>query len=409
MTLANNLELHLGGGVSLPAGIVLSKAGAASFLSATIYVGTAGTGSSSNISGTINCTNEVQVIGGTGDDSLIVFLKTLSLPAMQGLKFDGGAGAGSDSLAYVGTDASEVIAIYDGPTGTIAHTTDVRVYNAAAPGSDVKIQYTGLELLALNGLGGNNDVTFYMAPGPMSMLVQVGGGSGGTNGFRVIGSTGDDQIVVGDYNAANKHPTSYSYTYTLDNGATYQTVNASQCFQIIDIAILQLFGDAGNDLMVNNKPGLASLLYGGDGNDTIVGNNGADVIFGGRGVDKMWGGVGDDFIFADEDFEYYKPGYVATGAAPNPAIGYETPKTVSPLVYDDGDFMDGGAGTNRIVSHGVDTIRLGSYILFHGGTIDVYSWLTGNLGDSMSTAYVTQYLQLAATSIVCQPFPISPI
>jgi hypothetical protein len=155
----------------------------------------------------------------------------------------------------------------------------------------------------------------------------------------------------------------------LDASATF-SLSVPQRFQINNVAILQLFGDAGNDLIVNNvgtKAGttpVGALLDGGADNDTIIGGAATNVIFGGLGSDKMWGGAANDYIFADADFEYFK--------SPFPSYPYE----VGP---NSGDFMDGGAGTNKILSRGVDTINNGSYIAYSGGIIDVYSWLRGIL------------------------------
>jgi hypothetical protein len=410
MTLAGNLTVLTGTNLTLPAGVALSNAGNTPFGWAGFYVGWANSGSTSEIRGVIR--SQVQVHGGTGDDTLNVYLQTAQLP--QGLFFNGWEG--SDTLLYSGTDASEIFAVQDGVTGTIKHTTTFVPYNAAAPSSDVTLQYADIETLRINALGGDDRITFSMAQGLTPPLVQIDGGAG-TNGFRVIGSTGGDEIVVGDYNATDKHPTPYSYTYSLDNGVTSQTLSAAQCFQVKDIALLQLFGDGGDDELVNNvkvlvrdpaNPAnlipLPSLLDGGAGNDSIVGGGEVDVIFGGLGAEKMWGGAGNDYIFADADFEYYKPDYrlfFPGGVAPNPAIGYE----VGP---DNGDYMDGGLGSNSIVSKGTDTIKAGSYILFNGGYIDVFSWLTGNLGIP-NASNVNQLFQTVAGMNFVQPFPASPI
>jgi hypothetical protein len=329
--------------------------------------------------------NQILAFGGSGNDTLTVYLDTVSLPLPQGLKFDGLGGA--DALVVEGTSADEIY-LADDATGSIGRTTTWLPYNtpdAALANSDLKLQYANIENLRFNTNAGNDRVTFKMSAST-AMTVQMDGGTG-TNGFRVLGTTGNDVIVIGDI--APTGPFTFSKTLkedfnnngvldpaedvngngVLDASATF-SLSVPQRFQINNVAILQLFGDAGNDLIVNNvgtKAGttpVGALLDGGADNDTIIGGAATNVIFGGLGSDKMWGGAANDYIFADADFEYFK--------SPFPSYPYE----VGP---NSGDFMDGGAGTNKILSRGVDTINNGSYIAYSGGIIDVYSWLRGIL------------------------------
>jgi len=57
------------------------------------------------------------------------------------------------------------------------------------------------------------------------------------------------------------------------------------------------FGMAGNDTLIIGKQSvLANTLYGGPGNDTLVGGGGADTLYGGDGADTLTGGAGSDTI-----------------------------------------------------------------------------------------------------------------
>lgn len=67
-----------------------------------------------------------------------------------------------------------------------------------------------------------------------------------------------------------------------------------------------LYGDEGNDLIYGgvvdqNAVDGNDLIYGGNGNDTIYGGNGNDVIYGENGSDTVYGGAGDDYISVDND------------------------------------------------------------------------------------------------------------
>lgn len=57
-----------------------------------------------------------------------------------------------------------------------------------------------------------------------------------------------------------------------------------------------LYGGAGNDKLLGNKG--HDILNGGDGNDSLDGRAGDDLIIGGRGIDTLKGGAGaDTFLF----------------------------------------------------------------------------------------------------------------
>src|SRR5262245_35798522 len=69
----------------------------------------------------------------------------------------------------------------------------------------------------------------------------------------------------------------------------------------------QIYGGDGNDVLL----GLAwedelyggernDELYGGGGADELFGGNGNDILDGGVGADRMWGGGGDDTYYVDD-------------------------------------------------------------------------------------------------------------
>jgi Ca2+-binding RTX toxin-like protein len=88
-----------------------------------------------------------------------------------------------------------------------------------------------------------------------------------------------------------------------------------------------LFGGAGNDTLIGGSGG--DMLFGQAGNDTLLGKGGADLIFGGAGNDVLTGGDGDDQLFgeAGDDRFIWNPG-------------------------DDTDLIEGGAGTDTAEVNG---------------------------------------------------------
>jgi hypothetical protein len=61
-------------------------------------------------------------------------------------------------------------------------------------------------------------------------------------------------------------------------------------------------GGSGNDI-VSDKTGLASIIYGGGGNDTIHGGYGNDILRGGTGADKLYGGYGNDSLYGNSGYD----------------------------------------------------------------------------------------------------------
>jgi Ca2+-binding RTX toxin-like protein len=70
----------------------------------------------------------------------------------------------------------------------------------------------------------------------------------------------------------------------------------------------QLFGGAGNDTLIGGSGN--DQLFGGAGNDTLEGKGGNDLLFGGDGNDTLIGGTGNDQMFggAGNDRMIWNPG-----------------------------------------------------------------------------------------------------
>jgi Ca2+-binding RTX toxin-like protein len=88
-----------------------------------------------------------------------------------------------------------------------------------------------------------------------------------------------------------------------------------------------LFGGNGNDTLIGAAA--ADFLFGQAGNDTLLGNGGLDFLFGGAGDDVMTGGAGNDQVFgqAGNDRMIWNPG-------------------------DGSDLNEGGAGSDTVEVNG---------------------------------------------------------
>ena len=63
-----------------------------------------------------------------------------------------------------------------------------------------------------------------------------------------------------------------------------------------------LAGLDGDDFVIGGR--IADKLWGGIGNDTLIGNLGADYLSGERGNDSLWGGEGSDTMYGGDDNDW---------------------------------------------------------------------------------------------------------
>jgi Ca2+-binding RTX toxin-like protein len=134
----------------------------------------------------------------------------------------------------------------------------------------------------------------------------------------------------------------------LTNDGAVATVGGSPT--VADTSLIQVFGQAGNDIITLNEANGAlpaanlfggagndiltggsgnDMLFGQSGNDTLLGKGGNDLLFGGDGNDTLTGGDGDDQMFgqAGNDRMIWNPG-------------------------DDSDLMEGGDGIDTAEVNG---------------------------------------------------------
>ena len=63
-----------------------------------------------------------------------------------------------------------------------------------------------------------------------------------------------------------------------------------------------LFNNPGNDLIDAQKASVGLTVYGGTGDDLIIGSQGDDRLAGGSGNDRIYGQAGDDHVYGDSGF-----------------------------------------------------------------------------------------------------------
>ena len=271
---------------------------------------------------------------GAGNDTIISYLSTLTLPAnfenvvlggtgnlnatgntldnyLKGNTGDnlltGGDGndtldggtAGDDTLVGgVGNDTYVVDTTTDTLTELTGEGTDTVQSSASYTlGSEVEnLTLTGSA--AVNGTGNTLNNVITGNSGNNTLAGDAGDdtldGQGGND--TMIGGAGDDVYVVD----------SSSDVVTEGASAGADTVQAAITYTLgSNVERLELTG-AGNingngNTLANSVTGNSgnNNLFGGDGNDTLIGAGGNDFIVGGTGADSMVGGTGNDTYAID--------------------------------------------------------------------------------------------------------------
>ena len=129
--------------------------------------------------------------------------------------------------------------------------------------------------------------------------------SDGGTALLITGSSANDTIVVepGLTNSTLKVTINgVSNTVAKPSGRIIVTGGAGNDNIQIAGAVTNsvwLYGDAGDDRLNagNANPG-GNLLFGGDGNDDLLGGSGRDIMVGGQGADKITGNANDDILIA---------------------------------------------------------------------------------------------------------------
>ncbi len=247
--------------------------------------------------------NSYVILGGAEKDNVSIQVLPLSpvdvLAGAQGGDVPEGVDASlGDRLTVSGTFGNDRIRVFN---------TQV---NLDGSGVTPNVVYIDFEELSINGLVGEDRVDVTMpALGAFPAIVRIDGGSNSAappalgDLVTITGTNAADSILVGQF-----------------------ALSPANQFQLAAVERLQVFGNAGNDIIANSAA-VSSLLDGGDGDDTLTGADFfalCDVIFGGDGVDTLLGRGGDDFLYPDHDFNFGAPvEKVRNGDVSNGGLGLD--------------------------------------------------------------------------------------
>jgi hypothetical protein len=208
---------------------------------------------------------------------------------------------------------------------------------------------TNQQLMFVGGVGDANAVTFTGAAGVVTITdaaavineVEALCTGGGTHTVTCTGSPIDFAYVLRLEDMDDTAVADGPLGGALYGGAGDDHIVGSDG----DASREYLYGDAGNDTLETRGAvtpagvpyAAGDGVYGGDGNDRLVGGSGDDGLYGDAGVDVISAGAGDDFV---------RPG-LGDGDQVDAGEGGDTV-----LAFDEdgtGDVLDGGAGADLIV------------------------------------------------------------
>jgi Ca2+-binding RTX toxin-like protein len=214
---------------------------------------------------------------------------------------------------------------------------------------------------------GNSDNNSLTAdPGVWSLLWGGNGNDrlvGGNYNDTLAGGNGNDTLVGGTgYDTATYFGASTAYGAKFTSDGAVQITGGEGIDLLYGIERIS-FGDGGfynvytgnsDNNTLTADPGIYSLLWGGNGNDTLVGGNYNDTLAGGNGNDTLGGGTGYDTATYFGASTTYGAKFTSDGAVQ----------------------ITGGEGTDML--YGIERISFGD-----GGFYDVY---TGNSDNNSLTA-----------------------
>ena len=156
--------------------------------------------------------------------------------------------------------------------------------------------------------------------------------------LTVFGDQADNQVTV-SRDAAGK---------LFVNGGAVPVVGATPT--VANTSLIQVFGQAGNDVITINEANGAiphANLFGGDGNDIVTGGSGNDMLFGQAGNDILLGKGGDDLLFGGDGNDT-----LTGGAGDDQVFGQAGDDRMIWNPGDGTDLFEGGDGTDTAEVNG---------------------------------------------------------
>src|SRR6188508_1618998 len=134
----------------------------------------------------------------------------------------------------------------------------------------------------------------------------------------------------------------------LVNGGAVPVVGGTPT--VANTALIQVFGQAGNDVITLNEASGAlprANLFGGAGNDVLTGGSGADMLFGQAGNDTLLGKGGTDFLFGGSENDT-----LTGGDADDQVFGESGNDRMIWNPGDDTDLNEGGEDSDTVEVNG---------------------------------------------------------
>jgi Ca2+-binding RTX toxin-like protein len=239
----------------------------------------------------------LQLSGGDGADTLLAGNGADSVAGGRGNDV-ALLGAGDDRFTWNPGDGSDVI---EGQAGV-----DTQVFNGANVGetftlganggrvllqrdvASITMDQNDVERVELATLGGSDRVTVNDLTGTDLVEVVIdlrgngGAGDGAVDTVTIKGTAGDDTVLV----------------TTQDGDVRVVGLAGTVLLRGFEPGIDRLLIDAlaGDDVIEASSSDVPLELFGGDGDDILLGGNGNDQLFGGVGDDVLIGGPGIDLL-----------------------------------------------------------------------------------------------------------------
>lgn len=239
-----------------------------------------------------------------------------------------------------------------------------------------------LETVFAGGTGTGLDIGF--VSGTTDSFLLRGTGTGLTDKINVVTSTTGGGSFI-DYSSSAAPDGKYDIKISAADQAKFTLGNGADVFTAVTTA-------AGSFNGANFTDGVAfslkTVIYGGDGADSILDGDGADTVYGGAGNDTIKGGLGNDILFggADTDTLDYSARTVAvtvnlSGTPVSGGTGVVT-DVDSPTQFES---VIGGYGNDMITTIDSATLLYGGNgadtIVGAGGNDTIYG---GNGADSIT-------------------------
>jgi Ca2+-binding RTX toxin-like protein len=202
-------------------------------------------------------------------------------------------------------------------------------------GADVLVGGSGTNLWTITGVNAGQESALVFSG--IEFLV----GGAGMDIFRFTPTGGITGSIYGQGGGDWLDYSSFSTGVTVNLTTGTATHVFGQVFNVQNV-----FGGTGNDTLVGNS--LGNVLMGGAGNDTIIGGSGRSVLIGGSGSDIIVGGSSDDIIIGGSTFSEGGPVSPLPGPLPSPRSG-------PPIMLPSMRFLPNGSARTWLTRLGLPT------------------------------------------------------